>query len=748
MSAQAVIPLELESATLTAGEADNVYGLLLAGDYLYCCTKSYALGPAKLIKIKKDDLTNRTAITFANDGNHINATAMVYVQSTDRIYVIFPNGSRIFVSSVNPSTMAVVDLINDDANSSAVSAFNSLATDGTYLYVLATVDGTPSVVRYAISGLARSDVELTGYSVGNSLAYINGVIYLTGRQGASSTRRLLQIATSTFNSFSTTDFPSAVAGASSADFLAAAGTTYLFVGFEDHQGKLYRLTVSGLTFTEHTIGLTGSDHAGLNSDGTYIWDLLEDGRAVRLTTDLQELYYTLSPATGFMTDLVSDGAYLFVTTFQSSTGVYRFLIPRTAPGSTIWSSIMGGAGADYWNAVACDSNGNVIVCGSVNGYIIINKYSSAGAMLWTKQYGTGAGVGVVCDASGNVYFTGFYNGAGNFGGGVLSGTGFADIFVVKLNSSGDYVWQKGFVGSTDDQGKAIAIDSSGNLYVTGFFYSAVNFGGTTLTSAGGSDIFLLKLQGSDGSTMWVKRFGEAQDAENEVGHGVAVAPDGNVYITGQFGNSITFGGDSLTSAGLDVFLAKFDSEGDHIWSKRFGGVSRDTGHAVAVDPTTGAVVIVGLFRGTINFGGVDINSNGLDDIFVAKLDAEGGHVWSKGLGGPYPDVAYGVVVDNSGNIYVTGRFAGVLDCGNGVMTPEQPNDCFVVKFSSTGIAIWVRYWGGESTDEGRDIALDRSVGPNDILVAGYWFDRGVVDFGDGIIRHGAAGDAFLVKLKG
>lgn len=743
MSAQAVIPLEQVSATLNAGEADNIAFLIIVGDYLYGLTTST---PAKLIKIKRNDFATRSVVTFDNDGLHGSASGLVHAPSTNRIYALFGSTGGV-ITEIHPDTLVATDKVNI-AGVFVASAADCLATDNTYLFVLWDTEGIelPSrIVRYVLADLRDDNSTPLDLTVcGDSLKHDDGYLYVV-----SLLNPLPKI-----QKINATNFGAAVSGKDftagttqvGIDLMAVTGD-YVFVSFAGVIGKLWRFAKSDLAVTEITTNLSVAN-VSLVSDGNHAFQLSSDGKVARVAqSDLTQNTYALDA--NYLRTLVTDGSYLYGCTLTTSTTIYRFLIPSPAvPGQTLWSSIMGGAGADYWNAVACDSNGNVIVCGSVNGYIIINKYSSAGAMLWTKGYGTGAAVGVVCDASGNVYFTGFYNGAGNFGGGVLSGAGFADIFVVKLNSSGDYVWQKGFVGPTDDQGKAIAIDSSGNLYVTGFFYSAVNFGGTTLTSAGGSDIFLLKLQGSDGSTMWAKRFGEAQDAENEAGHDVAVDSDGNVYITGKFGNSITFGGDSLTSAGLDAFLAKFDSEGDHIWSKRFGGVSRDAGYAVAVDPTTGAVVVAGLFRGTINFGGVDINSNGLDDIFIAKLDAEGGHVWSKGLGGPYPDVAYGVVVDNSGNIYVTGRFAGVLDCGNGVTTPEQPNDCFVVKFSSTGTAIWVRYWGGESTDEGRDIALDRSVGPNDILVAGYWFDRGVVDFGDGIIRHGAAGDAFLVKLKG
>lgn len=741
MSAQAVIPLEQVSAALNAGEADNIAFLILVGDYLYGLTTS---NPAKLVKIKRNDFATRTVITFTV--GHGNAAGLVYAPSTNRIYALFGSTGGI-ISEIHPDTLVVTDKINI-AGVFVAAAADCLATDNTYLFVLWDTEGIelPSrIVRYVLADLRDDNSTPLDLTVcGDSLKYAGGYLYVVSLLNP--LPKLQKINATNFGAAITgKDFPAGTTQVG-IDLMAVTGD-YVFVSFAGVIGKLWRFAKSDLAVTEIATNLSAANVA-LASDGNHAFQMSNDGKVARVAqTDLTQNTYSL--ATNYLRTLVTDGSYLYGCTLTTSTTVYRFLITQSAvPGSTLWSSVMGGGGNDYWNAVACDSDGNVIAVGSINGYIIINKYSSAGVMMWSKQLGAGYCSGVVCDSSDNIFVTGAYLGNGDFGGGVLPGQGYSDIFVVKYSPTGAHIWSKGFVGSAEDAGKAIAVDSSGDVYVTGFFYAAVNFGGISLTSAGGSDIFLVKVQGSDGATLWAKRFGDAQDVQNDLGSGVAVDRDGNVFLTGQFGNSINFGGDALTSAGQDIFLAKFNSLGTHIWSKRFGGVSRDNGYAVATDPTTGAVVIVGWFRATINFGGANITSNGLDDIFVAKLDSSGGHLWSKGLGDYAPDVAYGVAVDNSGNIYVTGRFAGVLNCGNGVTTPEQPLDCFVVKFSSAGTAIWVRYWGGESTDEGRGITLDRSVEPNDILVCGYWYPRGIVDFGDGIIRQGTDGDAFLVKLKG
>ncbi len=129
-------------------------------------------------------------------------------------------------------------------------------------------------------------------------------------------------------------------------------------------------------------------------------------------------------------------------------------------------------------------------------------------------------------------------------------------------------------------GVAVAVDNLGNTLLIGDFAGAVDFGGGALTSAGQTDVFVAKLD-SAGAFVWAKRFGDNQ-AQN--GRGIAVDGAGNVFITGSFASKIDFGGGALTTAGgTDVFVAKFDPDGNHLWSKRFGDAQAAERKAVAVD---------------------------------------------------------------------------------------------------------------------------------------------------------------------
>jgi uncharacterized protein (AIM24 family) len=187
-----------------------------------------------------------------------------------------------------------------------------------------------------------------------------------------------------------------------------------------------------------------------------------------------------------------------------------------------------------------------------------------------------------------------------------------------------HIWSQRFGDTEGESGESVAFDSSGNVVLTGGFRGTLNFGGSPLTSAGLDDIFLAKLDGN-GTHIWSQGFG---DTEWQGGWSVASDPSGNVVITGYFYGTVDFGGDTLTSAGgSDIFLAKFDANGTHLWSQRFGDTnSFQEGYSIAFD-SSGNVVLTGTFRGTVDFGGGLLTSAGSDDIFLAKFDGNGTHLW-------------------------------------------------------------------------------------------------------------------------
>jgi len=229
------------------------------------------------------------------------------------------------------------------------------------------------------------------------------------------------------------------------------------------------------------------------------------------------------------------------------------------------------------------------------------------------------GESIAVDSSGNIYITGYFYETVDFGGGNVTSAGSADIFVLKLNSSGTFQWVNTYGGSAFDVGEDITVDSSGNSYITGYFEGTVDFGGGNVTSAGAADIFILKLN-SSGTFQWVNTYG---GTSTDVGQGIAVDSSGNSYITGSFQGTVDFGSGDITPSGFDdIFVLKVNPSGTFQWVSTFGGTSIDVGEDITVD-SSGNSYITGWFRETVDFGGGNVTSAGGADIFVLKLNSSG-----------------------------------------------------------------------------------------------------------------------------
>ena len=424
--------------------------------------------------------------------------------------------------------------------------------------------------------------------------------------------------------------------------------------------------------------------------------------------------------------------------------------------SHIWSQRFGAVGSDIGNAVATDASGNVFVAGNFTGTvnfggadlvgagstdIFLAKYNSAGVHQWSQRFGS---VGfdqansVAVDASGNVIVTGFFNSTVNFGGGSLVSAGSDDIFVAKYNAAGTHQWSQRFGSTSSDQGLSVAVDASGNTIVTGFYNLTVNFGGVNLVSNGSSDIFLAEYN-STGVHQWSQHFGSTV---GDVGKSVAVGPGGVVYITGSFQGTINLGGANLTSAGsLDIFLAKYDSAGVHQWSQRFGGTGSDSGAAVAI-ATSGNVYVTGQFVGTANFGGGNIASTGSTDMFLARYSSAGVHGWSEHFGGASSSAnPIGITVNAAGDVVVALVFSGTVNLGGGNHVSAGLGDIAIAKYNILGAYQWDLVTGGVNGESGRGVAMD---GTGNVFATGNF--SAVANFGGTDLTTAGDNDVFLVKF--
>lgn len=353
------------------------------------------------------------------------------------------------------------------------------------------------------------------------------------------------------------------------------------------------------------------------------------------------------------------------------------LVKYDVKSNKVWSRQLGSSGDDRAMAVIIDANGNVFVAGHTTGnldentnnggvdYFVV-KYDSNGGKQWTRQSGTAGddiATGIARDGAGNVYVTGYTDGALDSN----TSSGGNDFFIVKYDGNGTKAWTQQAGTSSDDQAKGIAGDASGNLIVGG-----VTSGGLDGNSnAGGVDSFVVKYD-ANGVKQWTRQLGTAAD---DVGLGVALDANGATAIAGSTGG--TFPGQT-NGGGTDLFVASYDVSGNNLWTKQFGSSGDDGASGVASD-STGNVYVAGASTGAF-----DANShsddNGQNDLIVMKCDATGAKLWSVMMGATGADRATGIASDSAGNTSVSGFTNGGL-AGN---AGAGGDDFVMLRFDASG----------------------------------------------------------------
>jgi hypothetical protein len=372
----------------------------------------------------------------------------------------------------------------------------------------------------------------------------------------------------------------------------------------------------------------------------------------------------------FVAEYAPTGGYLWARVIGADSDESGKGIATDSVGNVLVTGYQGSYSVDYGAGPQTSRGGNDI---------FVAKYSSAGSWIWSKTVGGSGydqGNAITADTSGNVFVTGYIGAGGtgvDFGGGPLVSAGLADGFLVKYSSTGAHVWSKRLGGAGNDTGMAVSTDGSGNVIVAGSFEGTVDFGGGALTSSGSRDVFVAKYSPT-GQHLWSKKFGSSGD---EVGYGVAFDSAGEVLLSGKFQGSVGFGGTALTSAGGDdIFLVKLSgTNGGHVWSKGFGGPSGDIALSVAVDSSRN-VAITGYFTGNVNFGGGVLSGSGLD-VFVAKYNSGGTHLSSRRFGGFDTQIGNSLAMKSTGEVSVTGYFSSNIDLGTGTLTSAGAYDAFL-----------------------------------------------------------------------
>ncbi len=404
--------------------------------------------------------------------------------------------------------------------------------------------------------------------------------------------------------------------------------------------------------------------------------------------------------------------------------------------------------------------------------VFIQKLDSSGNFLWAKSLGgmfsDALGVAIGVDDSMHIYVTGRFNGTVDLDPGVdvfnLASVGPTDIFIVKLDTIGQFLWAKQLGGRSvfiNETVNSLEVDCKNNVLITGYFYGTVDFdpGPDTfdIVSGGGADVYILKLD-SDGNFLWVKNLdGPRSSWSNDI----ATDRSANVLISGYFDDVIDFDPNQgivsdTAIENIDAYVLKLDENGSFLWVNRISGSLYDMGRGVAVDSLNN-VYAMGSFHDTIDIDPStnvsQLFSNGGADVFIQKLDPAGNLIWGKSIGGIRSDIAHSIASDAIGNVYLSGYFSETVDFDPG---PQVNNlistglnnfyDAFIQKLDQNGQFLWAKSMGGTKWDVATSITADND---GNVYTTGIFSDT--VDLnpnlGQTFLASNGGFDIFIQKLN-
>ena len=449
-----------------------------------------------------------------------------------------------------------------------------------------------------------------------------------------------------------------------------------------------------------------------------------------------------------------------------------------------WHTFYGSGSDDYGRAIALDGTGNVYVAGTSNASwlgdgntapkhahsggkdLVVLKLNGNGVYQWHTFYGSAGndeGQGLAVDSSGNVWVTGASNvyWAGDKGKAPLHPySGGSDLVVLKLNNAGVYQWHTFYGSAGSDEGRGLAVDTGGNIYVTGTSQATWNgdsgpASGAPLHPHGGGaagDILVLKL-GSSGAYQWHTFYGSENSDE---GRALVLDGSANIYITGfSQGSWMGTGGRAPLhpySGGVDIAVLKLAGNGTYIWHTFQGSGGDDYGQAIALD-LTGHLYISGTsgsdWSGDNDAPPLHPHSGGVD-LVIVKLTGDGAYQWHTFYGSVGGAGDTGISLDKAGHVYVTGA-SNSSWLGDDETPPLHAHsgagDIVVLKLDVQGAYQWHSFYGCGFADAGAAAAADSS---GAVYLAGFsndsWLgDQAAVPFH---AAHSGTAEIVVVKLQG
>ncbi len=410
-----------------------------------------------------------------------------------------------------------------------------------------------------------------------------------------------------------------------------------------------------------------------------------------------------------------------------------------------WVTTGGSIDVDEATGIAVDINNNIYISGyfyeqiNFQGFTAISggrrdffvaKLDPEGNVLWFEAGGGGGDVyatGIAVDLAGNVYVAGTFEDEIDVQSNIANSSGATDIFLIKYDTNGTYLWGQYMGGFNIDLSGDVVVDNSGNPIITGTYHTSIFVAGTTVISQGGNDYFVAKFS-AVGNLLWVSEEGSSSDVW---GRKLAADFNNNVYVTGEFSGLLNHGSSSISPQGIfDIYLAKYSTVGNPEWILAVGSAGNvDKSGSVDTDIFNNVYVClhsdVGTQKGKVtkfNQDGIELDNFVFGNIFTEPKD---------------------IKVDNSGDIYVTGRFSGTANFGDGIVTSSGGTDYFFVRYNQAGDLSYQSIGGSSGDDGGNALVVDYQ---NDVIVTGY--NNHNIDFGTGTLYSSQGNkDAIVVKYE-
>lgn len=390
------------------------------------------------------------------------------------------------------------------------------------------------------------------------------------------------------------------------------------------------------------------------------------------------------------------GSFMYEGNPMNSSGSKNIFVSKyTSDGTLLWVRTAGGTGLDESLCIGTDKDNNVLISGFFTGLavfdsiivqghasdeVFVAKYDPLGNLLWVRTAGgpgNDRGKGIDADSKGNVLVTGYYYDTCNFGATTLVSPGLDNIFVAKYAPDGTFLWAADAGGIYSAWASSISTDAFDNAYITGSFKETALFGNHSITTYGGNDVFLARVDSSGSWTLAVHGGGTADD----YGNGIEVGINNHIAVTGSFFQTVLFGPSaSITTNGdKDGFIAYYDPQGNCLWARNMGGTSSDKGIDASIDKDEN-IYVVGHIYGSALFDTILLVGNGSDEVFLAKYDPLGELQYALLAGGTSADFGKGMQVDKQGVSYAGGFFQGTATFGSHSLVSAGDRDAFVAKF--------------------------------------------------------------------